>query len=98
VARESLRETVQAHLGSPGPAARSDSFRSAIPESRAADGPALVIGRDHYQVNVVSPDGVAPGDAVPIIITVADRPGPPVTLAVAEPRALASGASVGRTR
>jgi uncharacterized protein (TIGR03437 family) len=35
-----------------------------------------------YQVNVVVPDGVAPGDAVPIIITVADRPGPPVTLAV----------------
>jgi hypothetical protein len=28
------------------------------------------------------PAGVAPGDAVPIIITVADRPGPPVTLAV----------------
>jgi uncharacterized protein (TIGR03437 family) len=35
-----------------------------------------------YQVNVVVPAGVAPGDAVPIIITVADRPGPPVTLAV----------------
>jgi uncharacterized protein (TIGR03437 family) len=35
-----------------------------------------------YQVNVVVPAGVAPGDAVPIIITVADRPGPAVTLAV----------------
>jgi uncharacterized protein (TIGR03437 family) len=35
-----------------------------------------------YQVNVVVPDGVAPGDAVPIVITVADRPGPPVTFAV----------------
>jgi adhesin/invasin len=35
-----------------------------------------------YQVNVVVPAGVAPGEAVPIIITVADRPGPPVTLAV----------------
>jgi adhesin/invasin len=35
-----------------------------------------------YQVNVVVPAGVTPGDAVPIIITVADRPGPPVTLAV----------------
>jgi uncharacterized protein (TIGR03437 family) len=35
-----------------------------------------------YQVNVVVPAGVAAGDAVPIIITVADRPGPPVTLAV----------------
>jgi uncharacterized protein (TIGR03437 family) len=33
-------------------------------------------------VNVVVPAGVTPGDAVPIIITVADRPGPPVTLAV----------------
>lgn len=35
-----------------------------------------------YQVNVVVPDGVGAGDAVPIVITVADRPGPPVTFAV----------------
>jgi uncharacterized protein (TIGR03437 family) len=51
-----------------------------------------------YQVNVVVPAGVAPGDAVPIIITVADRPGPPVTLAVTGSPASASGASVRRLR
>ena len=51
-----------------------------------------------YQVNVVVPSGVAPGDAVPIIITVADRPGPAVTLAVTEPRASASGPNVRRPR
>lgn len=35
-----------------------------------------------YQVNVVVPEGVTPGADVPIIISAADRPGPPVTIAV----------------
>ncbi len=35
-----------------------------------------------YQVNVVVPEGVAAGDAVSVIISAADRPGPPVTMAV----------------
>jgi len=35
-----------------------------------------------YQVNVVIPAGVAAGDAVPVIISVGDRPGPVVTIAI----------------
>jgi uncharacterized protein (TIGR03437 family) len=37
-----------------------------------------------YQVNVVVPDGVTPGAAVPVIISAADRPGPAVTIAVGQ--------------
>lgn len=35
-----------------------------------------------YQVNVVIPQGVEPGDSVPVVISAADRPGHPVTIAV----------------
>jgi len=35
-----------------------------------------------YQVNVVVPQGITSGSAVPVIIGVADRPGPPVTIAI----------------
>ena len=35
-----------------------------------------------YQVNVVVPDGIAPGDTVPVVLSVAGVSGPPVTIAV----------------
>jgi uncharacterized protein (TIGR03437 family) len=35
-----------------------------------------------YQINIIVPDGVAPGDAVPVVVTSGSRPSPPVTMAV----------------
>jgi uncharacterized protein (TIGR03437 family) len=35
-----------------------------------------------YQVNVVVPDGLAPGDALPVVLSVARVSSPPVTMAV----------------
>jgi uncharacterized protein (TIGR03437 family) len=35
-----------------------------------------------YQLNVVVPGGVAAGDAVPVVVSVAGQASPPVTLAV----------------
>jgi len=35
-----------------------------------------------YQLNVVVPPGVSPGDAVPVVLTVAGESSPPVTIAV----------------
>jgi uncharacterized protein (TIGR03437 family) len=35
-----------------------------------------------YQVNAVVPEGITPGDAVPVVLAVANISGPPVTLAV----------------
>lgn len=35
-----------------------------------------------YQVNAFVPDGVAPGDQVPVVLTVAGQSSPPVTMAV----------------
>jgi uncharacterized protein (TIGR03437 family) len=35
-----------------------------------------------YQVNATVPAGITPGSAVPMVVTVAGQPGPPVTLAV----------------
>jgi uncharacterized protein (TIGR03437 family) len=35
-----------------------------------------------YQINVVVPSGVAPGNAVPVVLTVSGQTGPPVTIAI----------------
>jgi len=42
--------------------------------------PGLVQGA--MQINVQIPDGITPGPAVPVMLTVGDAPSPPVTLAV----------------
>ena len=35
-----------------------------------------------YQINAVVPAGITPGDAVPVVISVAGQTSPPVTMAV----------------
>ena len=84
-------------LGSVTPAVRMGEPAPMSPLSRTANAVTATIGgrpaqvqfagltpgfMGLYQINAVVPAGVTPGEEVPVIVTVAGQPSPPVTIAV----------------
>lgn len=90
-------EIYAAGLGAVSPPVPSGTAAPVAPLSIATNMPAVTIGgipanvlfaglapgfTGLYQLNVVVPSGVSPGDAVPVVLTVAGESSPPVTIAV----------------
>jgi uncharacterized protein (TIGR03437 family) len=84
-------------LGPVTPAVRTGEPAPMSPLSRTANPATVTIGGQAaqvqfsgltpgfmglYQINAVVPNDVTPGDQVPVIVTVAGQPSPPVTIAV----------------
>jgi uncharacterized protein (TIGR03437 family) len=86
-----------AGLGAVNPAVAAGQSAPSSPLARTVDPVTLTIGGVEaevffsglaptfaglYQVNAIVPAGVAPGDAVPVVLSVAGQSSPPVTMAV----------------
>jgi adhesin/invasin len=84
-------------LGAVSPAVKEGSPASATPPSTTVNPVTVTIGGKAaqvafsgltpgyaglYQVNAVLPSGIATGDAVPVLISVAGQTSPPATMAV----------------
>jgi adhesin/invasin len=74
-------------IGAPGPPNLANTVNTVTATIGTVDAKVLFSGLTPgfvglYQVNMIMPTGVAPGNAVPLVLTVAGNSSLPVTLAV----------------